>query len=434
MTETSPALPSAPAPRRALRDPDDRLLGGVASGLAEHLGLQSLQVRLGFVVLALFGGFGVLVYGALWVLLPVRDPSILDARLPPGVAAARRQGRGGDGRADRRSDVTVALSLAIAGLGFLVLVQGAGLGISPRVFWPLLVGAAGLVLLWWQADEATRSAWMSPVRGRQAWLRIAVGLLLLVAAILIVVLQTGRSGTLGEALGLVLLIGVGAALVVGPWLIRARREVLAEHNARVRSQERADVAAHLHDSVLQTLALIQRQADDPQAVGRLARRQERELRSWLFEPSAVADDGLRAALTSAAQEIEDDHEVRVDVVVVGDLPVSDEASALVAAAREAMVNAAKHSGSAQVDVYAEVTPEQVEVFVRDRGRGFDPRSIAADRQGIRQSIEARMRRYGGVGEVVAGPGSGTEVRLRLPRPAAGRQRTAHGPAGRWEGG
>jgi signal transduction histidine kinase len=175
------------------------------------------------------------------------------------------------------------------------------------------------------------------------------------------------------------------------------------------------VAAHVHDSVLQTLALIQKAAGSPAEVTRLARGQERELRSWLYS-SGTSEGSLSGALTQLAADVEESFQVTVDVVTVGDLPLSEKLSAVVSATREAVVNAAKHSGVSTVDVYCEVEPSQVSVFVRDRGRGFDPATVPDDRHGLRGSVHGRMERNGGVAVVRSSSGEGTEVRLEMPLP------------------
>jgi signal transduction histidine kinase len=182
----------------------------------------------------------------------------------------------------------------------------------------------------------------------------------------------------------------------------------------VRSQERADVAAHLHDSVLQTLALIQKHSEDPRAVARLARAQERDLRTWLYGEDATTESSVTAALRAAAAEVEDAHGMPVEVVTVGDVALGEQTRPLVLAAREAMVNAAKHSGAAKVDVYVEAAPDRAEVFVRDRGRGFEPGAVPDHRLGLRRSIVDRMERHGGQASVRSAPGDGTEVRLSVP--------------------
>jgi signal transduction histidine kinase/phage shock protein PspC (stress-responsive transcriptional regulator) len=403
-------------PRRAFRDPDDRLLAGVASGVAEHLGFEPTPVRFGFVALTLLGGLGVILYGALWVMLPVRGVDLPETAAP-GIEAATRQGRRTVRGRSRVHDVSAALSLTILGLGAIIFLQNAGLWISGRVFWPLLVAGAGLALLWWRSDESDRNAWIAG-SGWKAWLRILLGVLILGGAIGLTLFQAGVSGALGDVIVAILLAAVGTMLVAGPWLLRLTRDLRAERQERIRSQERADVAAHLHDSVLQTLALIQRQAGDAQSVTQLARTQERELRNWLFDSADPASADLKAALTRAVGEVEAMHKVPIELVVVGDAQADDIVNAIVAAAREAMVNASKHSGSPRIDVYAEVGPDQVEVDVRDRGRGFEVDGVAPDRQGIRGSIVDRMSRHGGRAVITSKPGEGTEVRLWAGRSRA----------------
>ncbi len=398
--------------RRAYRDPEDRFLGGVASGLASHLGVEPLHARVGFVVLTMIGGFGAVVYAALWILLPVADRDAVDSGAP-GLDAATRGGMRGAPRSRPASDVGVAMSLTIVGVGALVLLQVSGLWGSSRVFWPVLVASAGIALLWWQSDEQGRTDWLSTHSGWKSWVRILAGAALLAAAISLALFQAGVAGALDEALGAIALAVAGVALVIGPWLLRLTRELRRERSERVRSQERADVAAHLHDSVLQTLALIQRQAGDSAAVSQLARTQERELRNWLFEPEVSGENSLRSALLKAAAEAEDSHQVPVELVTVGDVELDDGTRALVAAAREAIFNAVRHSGAPRVDVYVEVETDHVEVFVRDRGRGFDVATVADDRLGVRRSIIDRMARHGGVAEIRSGDGNGTEVRIGL---------------------
>jgi signal transduction histidine kinase len=208
----------------------------------------------------------------------------------------------------------------------------------------------------------------------------------------------------------------GAALIAAPWLLRVWHSLSAERAERIRSQAHADLAAHLHDSVLQTLALIQRQADDPRAVVRLARGQERDLRAFLYAEQVPPDgeESMAVALRRVCAEVEESAGVPVELVTVGDRPLDEARGALVAAAREAMVNAAKHAGTARVDVYAEVDDGGASVFVRDRGVGFDPAAVPDDRAGIRNSIVGRMTRHGGRAEIRSAPGGGTEVELRLP--------------------
>jgi len=211
----------------------------------------------------------------------------------------------------------------------------------------------------------------------------------------------------------------GLALLFGSYVQRLAQSLVDERRQRIRSDERATVAAHLHDSVLQTLALIQRRADEPGTVARLARRQERELRRWLYDPGHQLGLGMKQLLESQVEQIEDEHLIDVETVVVGDIEVDRTVTELVAAAGEALVNAAKFSGEDRVSLYAEVSDEAVEVFVRDRGVGFELKDIPGDRHGVRDSIMGRMKRIGGSGEVISEPGVGTEIELRLPRQSGG---------------
>jgi signal transduction histidine kinase/phage shock protein PspC (stress-responsive transcriptional regulator) len=423
--------PSYPvdAPRRAYRASDERWLGGVASGLAQHLGLPVLWVRMGFLALVAFGGFGAVLYAGLWMFLPAQRHT---TTLSPGLDAATRQGK--RGRRERRlTDFGPLVAVGAIAVGVLLLITF--VSGQTLAYGPLLLAGAGVAVLWWQADEAQRDRWLDPSRrmgpvravvgggGWRAYLRIGAGLMLLIAAITLFSLRSG-SLTVALNVGLAAAFGiVGLGFMVGPWLLRLSSDLSEEREARVRSEERADVAAHLHDSVLQTLALIQRSAADPATVSRLARAQERDLRSWLFQTEGTGPATLAAALRAVAAEVEDAHGVPVEVVCVGDAPVTDEDRPLVLAAREAITNAAKHSGAGTVDVYAEAASSGVEVFVRDRGAGFDPDRVADDRQGVRSSIIGRMERHGGTASVRSTPGEGTEVRLSLPT-----ERPSHHPS------
>ena len=421
-TLDSPAAAPATGPRKAYRSTDDRWLGGVAGGLGQHLGVDALPVRVAFVVLAVAGGFGLVLYAALWLVLPT-DTHL--EQTTPGLEAATRQGKR-PGRQRRFQDAGPLVALGAVVLGIVVLGQHL-LG-SSVLFWPLLLGVVGLAVLWRQADEAQRERWLDStgridfVRavvgtgGVASWARLVAGVGLLLSALVLFALQSGQAGQLGLARDVVLagVLGVGGlALMIGPWLVRLTGDLSEERAARVRSQERADMAAHLHDSVLQTLALIQKHAGEGRTVATLARAQERDLRSWLYGDGPAPDTSVASALRAAAAEVEDGHGVPVEVVVVGDAAASEQLHPLVLAAREAMVNAARHSGAGQVDVYAECDERSVAVFVRDRGRGFDEAAVPADRHGVRSSIRDRMRRHGGTADVRTAPGEGTEVRLTM---------------------
>jgi signal transduction histidine kinase len=204
------------------------------------------------------------------------------------------------------------------------------------------------------------------------------------------------------------------ALLLGPWIVRLARQLGVERRERIRSEERAEVAAHLHDSVLQTLALIQRTADSPHETVSLARRQERELRAWLYGARSPTASTVAAALDGVVTEVEALHDVTVEVVTVGDGPLDERRAALVAAVREAVLNAARHSGAAEVSVFVECGPEATTAFVRDRGSGFDVARVPPDRRGIADSIVGRTERHGGRAEIHSAPGDGTEVALGIP--------------------
>jgi signal transduction histidine kinase/phage shock protein PspC (stress-responsive transcriptional regulator) len=406
---------------RATRVAEGAWLGGVCTGLARHLGWPVMAVRIAFVALATFQFIGVIAYGALWLLLP--PESTIKA---PGLESASRAGLRAEDKSKRRIDWGMLLALIALGVGLLWIMQNTGLGISSKLFWPVAFACAGAALVWRQADstqqkrwrdEAGGKAWLAPFVARGGWpslVRVIVGLGLVGAAFGIVLAQRGQISHLPEVMAMTMLALAGLAIVLAPWLHRSRSALNQARAEKVRADARADMAAHLHDSVLQTLAMIQRQADDPKAVQQLARRQERELRNWLYG-DWLHEATLKAALTTAAAEVEDERGVPVELVTVGDCDTSDSIQALVRAAREAMVNAAKHSGADKIDVFAEVDEDSIEVFVRDRGKGFDVDAVAEDRMGVKGSIIDRMARHGGSATIRSAPGGGTEVRLEIKR-------------------
>jgi signal transduction histidine kinase len=421
MTTTLPPREAARDVRRASRDIRQPIIGGVAAGLARHLGLPVVWVRAGFLIAAVLGGSGVLFYAGLWLVLPAESPFEVGA---PGLESASRGGRR-PGRIRRLADSGPAIALIALGLGLVLTAEAIfGHGI---VFWPLVLAVLGFGLLWRQADEAQRSRWLdqserlNPVRavfgtgGWAAYVRVGAGVVLVAGAVALFALRDGHVTEVYDVLISAGLGGIGLGITIGPWVWRLTSDLAAERAERVRTQERADMAAHLHDSVLQTLALIQKNSGDSAAVTRLARSQERDLRSWLFDATPAGDGTLAGALRTVVREIEDTYGVDVELVTVGEAPVDEALAPIVAATREAATNAAKHADSSLVDIYAEVSPGQVEVFVRDRGAGFDPDAVPSDRQGVRNSIVDRMARHGGSAEIRSTPGTGTEVRLRLPR-------------------
>jgi signal transduction histidine kinase len=385
---------AAPSTPKLYRRPDFGLIGGVAAGIAAHLRLRPAVIRIAFVVLAIAGGLGVALYGAYWIVLSPapgtrgRIPAWLEYTIG-GIAAI----------------ATVAIAAAA--------LPGAGL------FVPTTLACLGGALIWRQASAPQRdklrllsreSLLGDDVTGR---IRLATGAALVVAGAVLVLVKADFTAVRDGLIAMVVTI-VGLALLTGPWWMRLVTQLGSERSERIRSQERADIAAHLHDSVLQTLALIQRNAGSPREVARLARGQERELRTLLYG-SRTASGQLGDQLRRAAGEVEDDYAVTIDIVIVGDAELTDGLSALVAAAREALVNAAKHSQTTSISLYSEVEEENVHVFVKDRGVGFDVGAIAEDRQGVRGSIVARLERHGGGATVVASPGAGTEVRMEMPK-------------------
>lgn len=407
--------------RRASRDTQEPIFGGVASGLAKHLAVPVLWVRAAFVLGTFLGGLGVVMYGALWAMLP--SDSKFETSTP-GLESATRGGRR-PSRIRRLSDVGPAMALAALGFGAILLLEAVfGRG---AVFWPLLIALVGIGLLWRQADEAQRERWLdhtgrvAPLRvvfgngGWASYARVGAGVTLIVIAVVLWSVHGGSLSMARDVLAASVLAILGLGIVVGPWVYRLASDLSDERAERVRTQERADVAAHLHDSVLQTLALIQKNADDAPAVARLARAQERDLRAWLYSGESTDERTIASALRGVSARVEDEYGVSVDVVTVGDCDFGEHLRALVNATGEAVTNAAKHAGTGRVDVYAEITDTAVDVFVRDRGRGFDPVSVPADRYGVRHSIVDRMTRHGGTAEVRSAPGEGTEVRLHLSR-------------------
>jgi signal transduction histidine kinase/phage shock protein PspC (stress-responsive transcriptional regulator) len=427
MTTTAP-LPPAPTPvRKATRDTSHPVIGGVAAGLARHLGVPVLWVRAGFLVAAVLGGSGIMFYAGLWLVLP--GDSLQD-HSAPGLESATRQGRR-PGRIRRLADSGPAIALVALGLG-MVLTAEAIFG-NGLVIWAVVLAVLGFGLLWRQADEAQRSRWLdqseklNPVRavfgsgGWASYLRVGAGFVLVVCAVALFAVRHGRVSDVYDVLISAALGVVGLGITLGPWIWRLTNDLAVERAERVRTQERADLAAHLHDSVLQTLALIQKNAADAPTVARLARSQERDLRAWLFDTTPEGERTLAGALREVVREIEDTYRVDVELVTVGDVDLDEQLSPIVAATREAVTNAAKHAGTPAVDIYAEVSPDGLEVFVRDRGCGFDPQAVPDDRQGVRNSIVDRMVRHGGTAEIRSTPETGTEVRLKLPRLQTTRQ-------------
>ncbi len=400
----APTAEPVDRPRRLYRASSGSYVAGVARGLAIHLGVDPLVTRIAFVALTFIGGAGILLYAAFWFFVPADDdPVSADRQVNQGWSAGR---------------ITALVALTI---GAQLAVQWLGLGISGTVLWPLVLTAFGVAVLWRQADATQRARWWavaSDVSKPSTIARSVVGAVLVVAGLAVFLAYHGQLRAMrGGLLGTIVVVA-GLALITGPWWLRTVRDLSDERRERIRSQERAEVAAHLHDSVLHTLTLIQRHVEDPREVARLARSQERELRTWLYRPNQRAEETFAAALEAVAGEVEDAHRVTIEVVAVGDCPLDPHLDALLQAAREAMVNAAKYAAGAPISVYAEVSEAAVEAFVRDRGPGYVPEEVPVDRHGVRESIIGRMERHGGTASVRTAPGEGTDVRLSMARGAA----------------
>ncbi len=429
--------PSAAGPRSRApfsRSPDDRLVAGVCGGLGERLGVDAVVLRLALLPLCLAGGAGLLGYVVLWAV--AGEPDARDVRDRPPPASAQQ---------------LVAIALVV--LGTLLLLRSMGLWFGDGIVWPVAVAALGSAFVWGTDDSAAVFGLRRPTAAdgdpsapgarldaslgaalveAGVW-RVLAGALLVAAGMVAFLAANQRLSALLDVLfaGAVGLAGIG--LLLGPWLARLVRQLGDERRERIRGEERAAVAAHLHDSVLQTLALIQRAADQPARTRALARRQERELRAWLYGGAGVGGGEeprtLGEAVARMETEVEADFDLRVDSVVVGDRDLAGDPVAagrvavLLAAVREAVANTARHAGVDAVDVYLEAGPTELLATVRDRGVGFDPDAVAEDRHGIRHSVRGRMRRAGGSATLTTAPGEGVEWELRLPldAPPAARQ-------------
>jgi signal transduction histidine kinase len=380
---------------------------GVAGGLGERLGVDPVIVRIAFLLLTIAGGIGLIAYLLL---------AFATERASPARPTAPRQ-------PTRRR--TVAFALIVAGT--MLLLREVGLWFGDRVVWPVALAAIGTAVIWARGDEEDRAPWFqlgTVARGnpgealfgnRGALPRVVVGGLLVTAGMGFVLATSDALAAAGSALLAIAVTAAGLGLILGPWILRLYRQLTDERRERIRSEERTEMAAHLHDSVLHTLALIQR-ADAPMEVVTLARRQERELRQWLYgKPAPLAEERLKTTVEALASRVEELHAIAVDVVVVGDEPLDGRSRAVLLACQEAAINAARHSGAPRVSVYVEAEPDAITAYVRDEGKGFDPGSIPPDRRGIRDSIRGRIERQGGTVTIGSETGAGTEVSMHMPR-------------------
>ncbi|GAA3673636.1 ATP-binding protein [Arthrobacter ginkgonis] len=406
MTETAHARPP-------LLRGTPRVLAGVCAGLAVHLGLPVKVVRIVMAASALLGGAGVLLYVWLWLLVPSVEDAAREAdRDAAGRAGLRRVPYAGPaGSALGGKEILVgAVLLLLAGL---LAAQAAGVDVAWQILWPVLAVLGGAIIAWLQLDTVSREGLRrrAGATGAAGVVRLAAGLGLVVAGLVVLVSGAVAWEELWTGLLVALAVLAGVSLVALPFAVRIWRDFVSERSSRIRAAERAEIAAHLHDSVLQTLALIQKRAGDEAQVVRLARAQERELRQWLYTDEAAPEGEICEAVRAVAAELEDSRGAVIDVVAVGSLTGLPGHDALLQAAREAMLNAVKHAGGT-VSVYVEAGPAGVDVFVRDRGPGFDPDAVAEDRLGVRESIVGRMRRNGGTATIRSG--DGTEIKLHMP--------------------
>ena len=394
-TDTRPI----PASRtRFLRSRRDRVLRGVAGGLGARTGVDPVLLRIFFVVLALAGGAGILLYG---IALAVSDEPP-DDEDPPA----------------RPLDLQQAAAVGLVGLGVLLLLRAVGLWFGDALVWPALLAGIASAVIWTRGPQHERRRPDDPLglSGHRTGTagRIIIGATLTGASALVFLATTDDPiGVLAPLAGII----IGTVLLLAPWLFRLWEQLGRERDEAARAAARDEVAAHLHDSVLQTLALIQRASDQPRRMVTLARQQERELRAWLYGDRDTLDPAmsLASAVDDLVGEVEAAFALDVDTVVVGDAPVDDAVLGLLAATREALVNVGKHAQVAEASLYVEADDDRVEAFVRDRGVGFDLSRVAGDRRGLRGSVHARLARHGGGAHVVAEPGDGVEVELWVPR-------------------
>lgn len=403
-----------------------RIVAGVCGGLAEHLGIKVGLVRAIMIGTSFFFGAGLVFYAWLWLLVPVEGNQsggggrLLDADGNPRLRLFRPAPEtaniavGGE-----HTGLSLGFKEVLIGGGFVIaavvlLGQKLGLNLQLGTLIPLIIIAVGAVLAWMQLDDTRRVGLLSAAKmdTPMALLRLGGGVALVIAGVLVIVTGSGSWSVAWTSVVASLAVLAGVGLVLAPWGLKFWREFQSERAGRIRESERAEIAAHLHDSVLQTLALIQKNAHSAQDVTRLARAQERELREWIYQDNVHSSGALVERVKGVCAEAEDLYGQVVEVVAVGDTELTEQGNALVQAVREAVMNGVRHGGTA-VSVYVEAGPKGVDVFVKDRGPGFDIGTVPADRLGVRESVVGRMQRNGGTAEIISSA-DGTEVRLHLP--------------------
>jgi len=369
-----------------------RVLAGVAGGVADTLGVSEAYVRAAFLTLTSVWGLGAFVYLAVWL---VTYDKVED-------------------KEPREIQTGQALGLGLGFVGLMSLFWFVGWWPNVAVVLTVAALAFGTAALTDSSAPGPLAALIDPTSERPTRVRLLVGMGLLFGGLAVFATTVGPVFEFGAVFAAIVLTGMGVFVAFGPWVRKLLSDLASERNERARQEERAEVAAHLHDSVLQTLALIQR-SDDPSRMAILARHQESELRDWLFGTAPLDGvDLMSTALKSAAARVEEDHQIPIEVVTVGDHPIDATTKALVGAASEAMVNAAKHSGADRVSLFFESDDEQMAVYVTDQGKGFDPTTVGDDRKGLTQSVRARVENAGGKVKIDSEPGEGTEVVLTMP--------------------
>jgi len=187
-------------------------------------------------------------------------------------------------------------------------------------------------------------------------------------------------------------------------------ELMVERERSVRKSERLELGNRLHDSALQTLLVIDSDAEDAARVRSLARRQSRELRNLVDVYAASESATLKVELMRVAGQVEELFDVNVSAVIRTDPPMDDGLQTLVDAAREAMTNGAKYSGTNTEDLYAAIEEGAVAIYVRDEGRGFDVETVQLG-HGLEHSVRGRVRDIGGEVYIDSTPGEGTEIKV-----------------------
>lgn len=369
--------------RRAQRPQHRRVIGGVAAGIAEHTGIPVVVVRALFVVAGLFYFVGVVAYLVLWRFLPLQESD----------------------EPQEKTDLVQGISLLMLGVASVMLLEATRFGLPILFDLPIGIAVIGVAIVWRQLDDAPQRSTSQTVA------QFLIGFAVLATAAVYFLTQNNDLSLLVEAFGVVVVATVGLTIILGTWVTRVIAQLGAERAERSKAEARAEIAAHLHDSVLQTLVLLQKNAANKNAVSTLARKQERELREWLYGSGSQAIDSFAGLLKTTAAEVESDYGVVIEVVIVGDGEVDERRFALIQALREAMVNSAKHAKVNRIDVYAEISEDGVESFVRDRGVGFDQDEVAKGRHGISHSIFERMKRHGGEVRIESQVGEGTEVQI-----------------------